>query len=404
MSAETLTCPYCNAGQPPLPGLSVGQRVTCVRCGEAFKVTTVPAAPAEAPPADITEAPSAPPAKPSRPIRANRLVAGLVLGVMLVMAGTGLTYALLTVQQRRAHDRALPRKSRRPWLTEQETPPDVVASTDLAGLGYLPPSTGVVAALQVEELQASPAGKALRSRPLKIGNGDFTLDHIRDWTGVEVENLAHVILGVVVRDGDEADLTPAVHLVVRTRKPYSPERVRVALKASRSREERTPEGGKRTLYAASVGKLPVQLWLADERTLVVGLFSKMEQVPGKPHDGLSQLPAELRQAIEKRVVAGAPAWAAGHSVDWKKTWLPTVVGAVKDVPLLGRLEDVRTFALWLVATEPAKVGGAFRCANETAAAKIAREDLVPRQKDSPEAFKFSREGEWLDVQVTLPQK
>ena len=47
-----------------------------------------------------------------------------------------------------------------------------------------------------------------------------------------------------------ADLTPAVHLVVRTRKPYQPERVRVALKATRSHEERTPEGGKRTLYAA----------------------------------------------------------------------------------------------------------------------------------------------------------
>src|SRR5262249_26444919 len=149
-----------------------------------------------------------------------------------------------------------------------------------------------------EELLASPTGKDLRSRPLKIGNGDFTLDSVRDWTGVEVDNLDHLVLGVVVRDGADADLTPAVHLVVRTRKPYQAERVRVALKATRTHDERTPEGGKRTLYSASVGKLPVQLWLADERTLVVGLFSTMEQVPGKPQEGLTHLPPEVRQAIE----------------------------------------------------------------------------------------------------------
>src|SRR5262249_54991934 len=153
---ETLTCPYCNARQPPQAGLTAGQRVTCPRCGEAFKVTTTPAFTPEAPASLPTPpAPSAPPAVRTKPVRANRLVAGVILGVMRVMAGTGLTYALLTVQQRREHDRALPRKSRRPWLTDQPTAGDVVASADLAGLGYLPPPTGVVAALQVEELLAS---------------------------------------------------------------------------------------------------------------------------------------------------------------------------------------------------------------------------------------------------------
>src|SRR5262245_56222821 len=127
MSAETLTCPYCNARQPPLPGLAVGQRVTCTRCGEGFKVTTVPAGWAEPSSCEVTDARSAPSAIPNRPVCSNRLVAGLILGVMLIMAGTGLTYALLTVQQRREHDRALPRKSRRPWLNDRTTPGDLVA-------------------------------------------------------------------------------------------------------------------------------------------------------------------------------------------------------------------------------------------------------------------------------------
>ena len=38
-----------------------------------------------------------------------------------------------------------------------------------------------------------------------------------------------------------------------------------------------------------------------------------------------------------------------------------------------------------------------------AAKKIAQADLAPRQKDSPDTFKFSRDGDWLDVQLTLPQ-
>lgn len=400
MSADTLTCPYCNAPQPTTPGLAVGQRVTCPRCGESFKLTTVPAASA-GPPADAAAPSVAPPAR-RKPVLANRVVGGVVLCVMLAMAGTGLTYALLTVKERREHDRALPRKSRRPWLTERP-PEDVTASADLAGLGYLPPSTGVVAALHVAELLGSPAGKEWASRPFKLGNGDFTLDSVRDWTGVEADNLDHLVLGVVVRDGGEADLTPAVHLVARTRRPYQPERVRAALNAIKSHVERTPEGGKRTLYAASVRNLPVQLWLADERTIVVGLFSNLEQVPGQPAEGLRQLPAEVREVIEKRVSPRATAWAAGHSADWKKTWLPTVAGAVKDVPLLSRLGEVRTFALWLVLSRPAKVAGAFRCASEAAAEKVARADLAPRQKESPEAFKYSHDGAWLDVQVTLAQ-
>src|SRR5262245_48015023 len=254
MSTVTPTCPYCNAQQPQTAGLTLGQRVTCPRCGETYKVTTLPATGLPAPPAVPTTPTPLPPVAPTWTF-SKRLVLLVVLGVMVVMAGTGLTYALRTVQERRDHDRALPRKSRRPWLTDPAAPPDVVAPTDLAGLGYLPPSTGVVAALQVEELLASPAGKELRSRPLKIGNVDFTLDSVRDWTGVEVDNLDHLVLGVVVRDGTDADLTPAVHLVVRTRKPYQAERVRVALKAARAHDERTPEGGQRTLYSASVGKL-----------------------------------------------------------------------------------------------------------------------------------------------------
>jgi hypothetical protein len=320
---------------------------------------------------------------------------------MLVMAGIGLTYALQTVQKRRDHDKAIPRKARRPWLTDKDLPPtgEASAPADLAGLGYLPTSTGFVATLHVEELLASPAGKEFRSRPMEIGNIPFQLDTVREWTGVEVENIEHVVLGVVVRDGADADLTPPVHLIVRTRRAYQSERVRVALKASKPHEDRTPEGGKRTIYSANVRNLPVKLWLANETTIVVGLFSNLEQVPSKPFEGLSQLSAELRQVIEKRIDAGLPMWAAGHSANWKKTWLPTLTSRMKEVPMLTRLEDVRTFALWLIPTNPAKVAGAFRCASEEIASKIEQKELEPRANG--ETFKYNRQGEWLEVQMIV---
>lgn len=394
MREDAPTCPYCNAQPTMPPGAVVGQRIPCSRCGESFKLTSVPAI-------AITSSPrveTPPPARTFR--RSNRLVAGIVLSVMLVMAGTGLTFALLTVKERRDHDSALPRKSRRPWLTDPQAPAEAPTANDLAGLGYLPPSTNLVAALHVAELLGSPTGKGLRSRSLKIANSDFTLDSLRDWTGLEAENVEHAVLGVVVRDGDDVDGTPAVHLVVRTRKPYAPERVRAALKASKPREDRTPDGGKRTIYEASVRNVPVKLWLADERTLVVGLV-KMDQLPGTPHDGLSQLPAEVRQVIEKRVAPGAPAWVAGHSANWKKTLLPTIAATMKDVPLLAHLEDVRTFAVWLTAAKPAKVWGVFGCASEEVAKKLELAELEPRQKANAEAFKYSREGAWLEMQVTI---
>src|SRR5262245_11456184 len=334
------TCPYCNARQPYQPGLAVGQKLVCARCGEAFTLRQLPASTA------ITSTPPPAPVTPQKPVRANRLVAGIVLGVMAIMAGAGLTSALITVDIRRDHDRELPPRPRRlsDYIAPQPRPAEPTSPWILAGLGYLPPRTGVLACVQVEDLLNSEAGKELRSRPWKLGKVDVSLDEVRGWTGLALEDVDHVLLGVVVRDGAEADLTPPVHLVVRTRKRYDIKRVKEALKAERGREEPTPEGRTRTVYSASIRNLPVSLWLADERTIVVGVFSRLEQVPLRPHEGLKELPGEVQQLMTKRLSAGVPVWLVGHAADWKKTWLPTLVGQFKEVPLLAHIEQVPSFA------------------------------------------------------------
>ncbi len=407
MSDAELTCPFCNARVPLPPGAPVapGTRLSCPRCDEVFPYEGGAGGAIQAPPG-LTTAPApgpavgAAPVVRGKPIRANRLVAGIILGGMLLMALTGLTYALLTEKVRRDHDKALPRTSRRPALPPLRPlpPPETVAPARLEGLGYLPGSSGVVAGLHVQEILASPGGKELRTRPLKLGAFEVRLESLRDVTGLDLEDIDHVVLGVAVRKADGPDLTPPTHLVVRARRPFNPSQVRAAFKARPGRKARAPGGGERTVYPATVRGLPVTLWLPDDHTLVLGLFGNLEEVPEQPSEGIDHLHAEVRQLLEGRLVAGMTVWAVGHADDWKKTWLPVLLRTFKDVPVLARVEQLKSFALGIVPDRPLRLHGSFRCADEATAKKIVAEELAPRAKQEPEQFKYSRAGAWLDVQ------
>jgi hypothetical protein len=340
----------------------------------------------------------------TKPVLRNRVVGGIVVGVMLVMAATGLTYALMTVDVRRAHDKSLPRRSRKPFERFRKTEPElpeVVAAVHLPALGYLPPETNVVAGVQVEELLSSSAGKEMRQRGFKLGNVELKLDSIEERLGVAVEDIDHLVLGVQMQEGDEADLTPPTWLVIRTRRPYDANKVRAVLGAKRPRDLRLPGGGRRVVSEVKVQNVRLQMWLADPKTLVLGLFGKMEDLPARPEDGGESLSPEVRRVLEQRLGAGTPVWLAGSSSDWKKTALPVLLAGWKDVPMLNRLAQVRTFALWLQPDKEAKLMGAFRCADEAVARQIEEKDLAPRVKARPEAFTFSRDKEWLSMQMKI---
>lgn len=401
MTAEPQTCPYCNAQAPS----GVSGKVTCPRCGEVFTLNRS----ADAVAASFTESPrettipnraAEPPAKP---IRANRLVAGVVLAVMVLMAAGGLTYALRTVSVRRAHDASLPRRSRKPFeifrKTEPESP-EVTAPLNLAGVGYLPEGTNVVAGVYVQELLRSPAAAKVRGQAFKLGGMELKLDVVKDRLGLAVEEIDHLILGARLRDLEEIEVTPQTHLIVRTRQRYDASKVLAALGAKRP-QEITVEGGKRSLYAVKVQNFPMQLWLPNEQTLVLGLFSKMTDLPAKPFEGGVQLPAEVREAIQQRVGPTAPIWLAGNSANWEKTVLPSLLalGGAKEIPVLDRIKQVRTMAIWIQAEQPPKLFAAFRCADEASAQQIEQQELTVREKKNPETFKFSREKEWLSVQI-----
>ena len=393
-----LTCPFCNALIPPMSGLVLGQRIACPRCGEAFAVSHVPD---DRVTTSIAQSPDR--AESPKPVRANRLVGGAVLATMLLMAGVGLAYALATVQMRRDHDRAIPRQQRKPWLLGNKPSDEEVAVSpaQLVGLRYLPNTTGFVAALHVEELLNGTLGKDLQSKSWKVGPTEVSLANVKEWTGLAIEDIDHIVVGVDVRDTDVRDLLPPVHIVVHARRSDGANRMRVGLKATKGRKEKTPEGGERMLYSITIKDVPMRLWVADERTVVIGVFDNLGRVPGEPASDITHLPAEMRETIEKRLAAGTPFWAVGQSTNWKNTMLPTFLEQAKGLPLLGRLEQVRTFGLWLVPSRPVKLGGAFHFADEAAARKAVKEDLDPRARADPETFRYTQTGPWVDVLQTL---
>jgi hypothetical protein len=392
------TCPYCNAEVAAPPGLPAGQRVSCPRCGEGFALTR----PTEA----ITLAPSAtaavPPARPDEAAQqaANRLVARVVLGVMLLMAVTGLTYALWTTGFRRANDRGIvKRPSRRPALPPLSTPVPAVAPARLAALAYLPRETSVLAGAHVAELLSSTAGRRLLDQPVRVAGQAVRASSLEAWTGLKLEQIDHVVVGAEAEDR----LTPPVHLIVRTREPYDAERVRSALGLRTPLTEETPEGGTRKVYrftARGGGRqLPMRLWFADDRTLVVGLLTvDLTTVPSRPHRGSDDLPAAVREVLQTRVGPSAPLWAVGHSQDWRKTPAPIALAQAGQEGQLDRLAQVRTFALWLQPGPPLTVHGAVHCVSAEAAQALEEGFLAPQRKAFPE-LKSVREGAWLTLQL-----
>jgi hypothetical protein len=311
---------------------------------------------------------------------------------MAVMAAGGLVLALYTQQDRRAHDTRLPRRARHspvPAEPADEGPAGPVAPSRLAALGYLVPGSSVLVGVRVAEVLTEPGGRDLLAAPLRVGAFEVRLSGLTRWTGLAPEELDHLVLGIKADD----PLPPRFSLVARTRRPYDPARVRDALGARRA-----SGSGPRELDRFEVEGLALALWCADERTVVVGLFDKRQDlVQSPPHEGLDQLPGEVRSALRERLDPAGPVWAVGHARDWAETPALLLFRRLRKDDL-DRIRRVRTFAVQVQLDRPVTVKAAFGC-NDADAAR-ALEELVrgPRKERGPE-LKTARDGPWLTVQL-----
>jgi hypothetical protein len=385
MTAPSLfSCPYCNSQVSPPSGVRSGQRIFCQRCGESF-VYQGPDSEGEAP---VTE--PAPPAIAGVPRWSNRAVALTVLGVMFLFATAGLVLALATVQFRRAND--YPKTNPDEDLARIK----ITAPANLGGLGYLPADTDIVAAVHVAEALQEPAGRQLlqRFRPGELlvrdqpGLRDVGLNNLQEWTGLSLEDVDHVVLGLNV----ENRVLPRLTLVVQTRRSYDAEKVRGALKANR-----IADAGKRVLYRFELEKIAQKpiVWFAAERTLVVALdLDDLNAVPANPQPGSDHLSPALREVLQLMGPA-APAWLAGHSGDWTRTTLKLLPGwkdSDREV-----LQKVRTFAAWLNLGDGLRLNAAFDCGDAGSAEALERYLLPAERKpiallgNRPEAEAVAKE-------------
>jgi hypothetical protein len=399
MTSETLTCPYCNAAIGVQAGLSAGQRIVCPRCGDTFRLSpqdsfTGQPTGARSVETAITDKPAAaspPPVLPSR--RTNRLVAAMVLAVMLLMAGVGLTFMLLTQEQRRAQDTMRPpRRPGRQLGVPDENPVVATISPDkLPALGYLPSGVNFLLGVRIPELLASPVGVQVLRDPLKIGDWNYRLDSMPGWLGLRLEDIDHFVFAARIDDA----LLPPFYLVFRTAQPYDAEAMRQRLKAVG-----VPSGSQKKLYSFRSAKsdLPLYAWFADEQTILVALLKEqLEALPAQPAEDLEQLPEEVRMVLKQRREPVAPAWIVGHSRDWSKTTAGRFLGQMKKEDR-EKLAPLRTFALWLVPEKSLDVKGVFAC-KDAASARGLEEYFHKLHGGGDDAsFKTALDGPWLTLQ------
>jgi hypothetical protein len=289
-----------------------------------------------------------------KPRPSNRAIARIVLAIMGTMALVALVFAWETRESRRERDR--------PKTAQEEGLARIISTAPAKqpALTYLPEKVSLIAGLHVAELLDEPECKNILSE-MRYGRFASQVENLQHWTGLALEDIDHVVVGVRF---EELVALPHVTVVVRVRRPLDLERIRAHVKAGRPLESK-----KRVLYRYPLGGSGLEgvFSQVDERTLIYGLAREdLEACPTTPITELEQLPPSLRSAMGE-LSEGTQAWAVGDAGDWQKSlsWLP--------VPELHEaLARIRDFTTSLHVDREAVWSLRVQCTNERAAVEFAR--------------------------------
>jgi hypothetical protein len=298
-----------------------------------------------------------------KPRGRNRLVGLAVLAVIAIMAGTALTYALLTVDARAHYTGRSQSNKHLPIPTEPAALPQAgpVAPGKLDALGYLPADTNLIVGVHLTEVGDTKAGQALLVQPIPLGPGlSIKIDNLLNWTGFPREDVDHLVIGVKI--DDPPPLPPRMELILHTKAAHDADAVRKRLKAVRDSDD-----GKRRIdtFPLEQARFSPALWCADDRhTFVFGMVpSDVRACLPRPRHDLGQLPREIREVLDERVASGGPLWIAATANDWNKTWAAPLFTKMKPDDR-ATLSHVHTFAAWVEFDQTLTVRGAFDCREE----------------------------------------
>jgi hypothetical protein len=356
MNQTASLCPYCNALLPPLSHAPTAEKLPCPRCGEA-----VPAARwqvDEAAHALQAGLPTIQPRGDEQPAPPGiRKTAFVVIGIMVVMALIGGSYALWTTKLRRSRD---------PWMPTKLEAIAFRRPLELSGLGYLPKNCQFIAGLHIAEMvNDKDVGKKLLAEP-RPAFLDLALKQVTRTTGMTLEEIDHVVLGLAV----DAHF-PQLVMIVKARAEISLEKL---AEAAAPRRPVLREG--EPLYEVSLKPAgEALLWRVDTKTLVCVI--RMDAPKAEHLSGLSIQPKPIDQvlpdALQKLMTDRLPKhnflWTVGQldQLGPAKDVLPFLLAGKAD---LSMMRDMKALAIGIAPVEGLTLTGNFRMNDAKSAAKF----------------------------------
>jgi hypothetical protein len=290
-----------------------------------------------------------------------------------------------------------------PFKSKSTTPASepehrVVRPVDVPGLGYLPPSSDVVLAIQVPLLmeKLGPEAEADPAKALgKLGLPEIVVETVEKASGVGLKNVEYLTVGVGLQ---KASLPPQLVVVVVTRQPYDfPELQRKSKATTLKREGRTLHVAKAT------GVVSIHWWSPNNRVLVGTIQARdFDDVPLEPKTGVDHFRPEIATLIRDRLADDSCAWLVGSSDNWVKHISPYIVLGIG--PFQGRhdlfapAERLRSVVVEMPHTADRPVAIQMDLKTANAAAEL-RGTLKDRFDGEP--IEVSGDGETCRVQTAF---
>lgn len=286
------------------------------------------------------------------------------------------------------------------------TPAKPAAPAELEALGYLPPRTNVIAAIHVAEALQTPPGKEFLER-FRLGRWGMTPADLEKWTSFKPEDIDHFAVGATV-DGSGFQLV----MVVKTRRPYDPAKVRTTINTSSSSQKY----GKKYYEFSRRAPFGVVWFPPQSNDLLVITMSpdNLKEVPELPRSGKDRVPPPVGDLLTDRLGKVAQFWLAINLKEFKTLDLK-VLGVPREYREI--IDKFEQGALAIRLNFGLEIHAAMQCADDKSAEALAAKWLAgapqkleallnllgplqgfqPLLQEMAQSLQHDQKGRWLTI-------